>query len=65
MIKTLIAGAIGSRYGTGSRTRNGVAGGVVRAAIPFVASRVSLPLLIAVGAGGYLVKRIRNRRPAR
>lgn len=60
MIKNIIGAAIGSKLAKQSPKVDNGTGAALGAIAPFVLSRMSLPLLVAVGAGGYLLKRHRD-----
>jgi hypothetical protein len=60
MIKNIIGAAIGSKLAKQSPNVDNGTGAAIGAIAPVVLSRMSLPLLVAVGAGGYLLKRRRD-----
>ena len=57
MIRRLIGAAIGASVAKRHPAAGGVTGAVLASAVPFVISRVSLPAMVVLGAGGYLAKR--------
>lgn len=57
MLKHMIGAAIGSKMAKSSPAAGGAAGAMIGAAIPFVVSRISIPTMLMLGAGGYLAKR--------
>lgn len=61
MFKTLIGGAIGATLAKKSPKIGTAKGAVFGSITPFVLSRLSLPAIIAVSAGGYMLKRYRDR----
>jgi hypothetical protein len=62
MIRRLIGGAIGARLAKRHPVLGGATGVALATAVPFVISRVSLPAMMALGAGGYVAKRYIDRR---
>lgn len=69
MIKNIVGAFIGAKLmgkthkadsATGATT-----GAIAASAIPFIISRMSLPSLLAIGAGGYLLKKHNDRKGAR
>ena len=57
MLKNIIGAAIGSKLAPKNPTTGSAAGAALATAVPFVLSRFSIPAMLAVGAGGYLLKR--------
>jgi hypothetical protein len=57
MFRSLIGAAIGSRLAKRYPVLGGATGAVAVRAVPFVLRRISLPAMLAMGAGGYLAKR--------
>lgn len=57
MIKNLIGYAIGSSVSKSAPVAGGTTGAMIASAVPFVVSRMSIPTMIALGVGGYLIKR--------
>lgn len=64
MIRKLIGGAIGARLAKGHPALGGATGVALATAVPFIISRVSFPAMIALGVGGYVVKRVLDQREA-
>ncbi|WP_379920736.1 hypothetical protein [Erythrobacter sp. R86502] len=68
MIKNILGAVIGAKVaGNSPKVDNaaGAATGAIAAtAIPFIISRLSLPAMVAVGAGGYFLKRHRDKQAA-
>lgn len=62
MIRKLIGGAIGAKLAKGHPAMGGATGVALATAVPFVISRVSLPAMVALGVGGYVVKRYMDKR---
>lgn len=62
MIRRLIGGAIGAQMAKRHPALGGVAGAALATAVPFVAKRVSLPAMVALGVGGYVAKRFMDKR---
>ena len=63
MLKNLIGASIGSHL-TKQPAAGGALGATLATAVPFVLSRMSLPTMAALGVGGYLLKRHRDKRKA-
>ena len=57
MLKNVIGAVLGSKLAPKSPTTGSATGAMLASAVPFVISRLSIPTMIALGAGGYLVKR--------
>lgn len=57
MIRKLIGAAVGASVAKRHPAAGGATGVVLATAIPFIISRVSLPAMVAIGVGGYVVKR--------
>ncbi len=64
MFKYMIGAAIGSKFAKSAPAAGGATGAMVGAAIPLVLSRLSLPAMLAMGAGGYLAKRHFDKKQA-
>jgi hypothetical protein len=64
MIRKLIGAAIGARVAKAHPAAGGVTGAMIVSAVPFVISRVSLPAMVVLGAGGYLAKRYLDKKAA-
>jgi len=64
MIRKLIGAAIGASVAKKNPAAGGVTGVLLATAVPFVLSRLSLPGMIAMGAGGYVAKRYMDRKEA-
>lgn len=62
MIRKLIGGAIGAKLAKGHPALGGATGVALATAVPFIISRVSFPAMIALGVGGYVAKRVLDRR---
>lgn len=69
MIKNIIGAVVGAKLAkntTAMGSGGGAATGAIAAtAIPYIISRMSLPAMIAVGAGGYMLKKYQDRSTAR
>lgn len=65
MIKNVIGAIVGSKLAQNSakvdNTAGAATGAIAGTVLPFVLSRMSLPALVAIGAGGYLLKRYRDK----
>ena len=57
MIGKIIGAAVGGSIAKNTRGIDGTTGAVLGAAVPFVLSRLSIPGMIAMGVGGYFVKK--------
>lgn len=62
MIKNLIGAAIGSSLVKSSPVTGGFAGAAIATAVPSVIARFSFPTMVAVGVGGYFLKRHLDKR---
>lgn len=69
MIKNILGAVIGAKLaGKSPKADNATgatAGALAASAIPFVISRLSVPSMLAIGAGGYLLKRRHDKKEAR
>ncbi len=57
MFGKIIGGLVGGKLAQQSKSMGGTTGAMIGAAIPMVLSRMSLPAMIAMGVGGYAVKK--------
>jgi hypothetical protein len=64
MIRQIIGAAIGSKLAKQTPAVGGAAGAAIGSVVPFVISRLSIPTMIAVGAGGYFAKRFWDKKQA-
>ena len=64
MIRKLIGAAIGASLAKKHPAAGGATGVVLATAVPFIISRVSLPAMIVLGAGGYVAKRFMDKNTA-
>lgn len=64
MIRRLIGAAIGASVAKRHPAAGGVTGAMLASAVPFVISRVSLPAMVVLGAGGYVAKRYMDKKAA-
>lgn len=62
MLRKIIGAAIGASVAKRHPAAGGVTGAVLASAVPFVLTRVSLPAMVALAAGGYVAKRYMDRR---
>lgn len=69
MIKNIIGAIVGAKLAGKSPKADSAAGATTGAlaasAIPFIVSRMSVPSMLAIGAGGYLLKRRHDKKQAR
>lgn len=64
MLNKIIGAKIGSTIAKKVTGSNSTTGAMIGAAVPFVISRVSIPAMIVMGAGGYVAKRMYDKRKA-
>ena len=68
MLRKIVGATIGAKLvgkSPKATSARGAAGGaLVATALPFVISRISIPAMLVVGAGGYLLKRRRDKQAA-
>lgn len=57
MIGKVFGALVGGRLAKETTKIGGTTGAAIGAAVPFVISRMSIPAMIAMGVGGYVVKR--------
>ena len=62
MIKNLIGAKLGAELAKNSANVGTKSGAALGAIAPVALARLSLPALVAMGAGGYLLKRYRDRK---
>ena len=60
MIKNIIGAVAGAKLAQNTKVDNGT-GAILGSVAPALIARLSLPALIAIGAGGYLLKRHRDQ----
>ncbi len=63
MMRKLIGAAIGASVAKRHPAAGGVTGAVLASAVPFVLTRISLPAMVVLGAGGYVAKRWLDKQP--
>lgn len=63
MMRKLIGAAIGASVAKRHPAAGGVTGAVLASAVPFVLTRISLPAMVVLGAGGYVAKRWFAKQP--
>lgn len=64
MIGKIIGAALGAQAAKKSRNVGGTTGAVLGAAVPFVLRRMSIPAMLAIGAGGYAAKKMFDKKQA-
>ncbi len=64
MIGKMIGAIVGGNIAGKTRGVSGPTGALIGAAIPAVIARMSLPAMLAVGVGGYFVKKHLDRKNA-
>ena len=68
MIKNIVGAYLGAKIAGKSTKADSAAGAttgaIAASAIPFILSRMSLPSMLLLGAGGYLVKRHQDKKQA-
>ena len=57
MFRQIIGAALGSKLAKQTPAVGGATGAAIATAVPFVLSRISIPAMIVLGAGGYAAKR--------
>ncbi|QIQ86964.1 hypothetical protein [Erythrobacter sp.] len=62
MLRSLIGAAAGSKLAKRYPVLGGATGVVAARAAPFIIKRISIPAMLAMGAGGYLAKRYFDRK---
>ncbi|MFO6430215.1 hypothetical protein ACLBKT_09005 [Erythrobacter sp. W302b] len=60
MIKNIIGAVAGAKLAQNTKVDNGT-GAILGSIAPALIARLSLPALVAIGAGGYLLKRYRDQ----
>ncbi|EAQ29135.1 hypothetical protein NAP1_00145 [Erythrobacter sp. NAP1] len=65
MLRNVIGALVGSQVTKQVPIAGGTAGALLGSAIPFALKRMSLPTMLAVGAGGYFLKKYRDDKRAR
>lgn len=60
MIKNIIGAVAGAKLAQNTKVDNGT-GAILGSISPALIARLSLPALVAIGAGGYLLKRHRDQ----
>lgn len=63
MIKNIIGAVAGAKLAQNTKVDNGT-GAILGSVAPALIARMSLPALVAIGAGGYLLKRHRDQQAA-
>jgi len=61
MLRSLIGAAVGSKLAKRYPVLGGTTGVAVARAAPFILKRISIPAMLAMGAGGYMAKRYFDR----
>ncbi|PLK23837.1 hypothetical protein C0V72_07220 [Porphyrobacter sp. TH134] len=64
MIKSIIGAAMGAQVAKKIPNVDNGTGAVLGSIVPMVLARLSLPTMLAIGAGGYLFKRYRDKQAA-
>ncbi|WP_086736920.1 hypothetical protein [Erythrobacter colymbi] len=62
MLKKIIGAAIGAKLAKNSPAVGGATGAALGAAVPWVLGRLSIAGMIALAAGGYVAKRVLDRK---
>jgi hypothetical protein len=62
MLKNVIGAIVGSQVTKSVPAAGGTAGAVLGSAIPFVLKRLSIPAMVAIGAGGYFYKKYSDKK---
>lgn len=64
MIKNILGAVVGAKLAQNSAKVDNGTGAILGSIAPAVIARMSLPAMIVVGAGGYLIKRYRDQQAA-
>ena len=62
MISKIIGAAAGAKVAKQASGIGGATGAAIGAAAPFILKRLSIPGMIALGVGGYVAKRVMDKR---
>lgn len=62
MFRQIIGAALGSKLAKQTPAVGGATGAALGAAVPFIISRMSIPAMVVVGAGGYLAKKYYDKK---
>ena len=57
MLGKIIGATIGGKIAKQTSSMGGTTGAMLGAAAPFVLSRISIPAMLVIGAGGYFAKK--------
>ena len=60
MIKNILGAVAGAKLAENTKVDNGT-GAILGSVAPALIARMSLPALVAIGAGGWLLKRYRDK----
>lgn len=61
MIKNILGAAVGARLARNTTKVDNGTGAILGSIAPALIARMSLPALVVIGAGGYLLKRHRDQ----
>lgn len=64
MIKNIIGAVVGAKLAKNTPKVDNGTGAILGSIAPLVIARMSLPTMLAVGAGGYLLKKHREKQAA-
>ena len=64
MIGKIIGAFVGNKMAKQTRGIGGATGAALGVVVPTILARMSLPGMIAVGAGGYLAKKLADKKAA-
>lgn len=62
MLGKIVGAALGGKIAKQTNSVGGTTGAMIGAAVPFVISRMSLPAMIALGVGGYVAKKVFDKK---
>lgn len=62
MFGKIIGAVVGNKIANQTKGVDGTTGALIGAAVPVVIRRVSIPTMVALGVGGYFVKRHLDKR---
>lgn len=64
MLGKIVGAVVGGKIAERTRSVSGPTGALLGAAVPAVIARMSLPAMLAVGVGGYFLKKRMDRKAA-
>ncbi|GAA4048098.1 hypothetical protein [Parerythrobacter jejuensis] len=64
MLTKMIGALVGGKLAQNAKNVGGPTGAAIGAAVPFLLARMSIPAMIAMGVGGYAVKKYIDKKDA-